>query len=153
MPASFKIGIVPGFRLRLRSLDRFRRFDCDSGPQFSAANSRQQVLPLGPMFSATRNVEITQRSICCRLFRRAPNLTGIPGAIGRDEPNLSCSLACRCASRCRTIFWTSVNFSIKAARFICRVASRFRQLCKACPRGRFCTPFNLRELQNRRISL
>jgi hypothetical protein len=27
VPNSFEIGIFPGFRLRLRSLDRFRRFD------------------------------------------------------------------------------------------------------------------------------
>ena len=47
MPTSFEIGIVPGFRLRLRSLDRFRRFDVaqTAGRNSSIANS-QQVLPL-----------------------------------------------------------------------------------------------------------
>jgi hypothetical protein len=71
MPTSFEIGIVPGFRLRLRSLDRFRRFDVlppsaaqNSGPQFSVTNP-QKVLRLAKLaFEAHAFGD--QRSICFR---------------------------------------------------------------------------------------
>ena len=47
VPASFKIGIVPGFRLRLRSLDRFRRFDvAQTAGRNSSMPNPQQVFPL-----------------------------------------------------------------------------------------------------------
>jgi hypothetical protein len=52
VPTSFESGIVPGFRLRLRSLDRFRRFDVTScGLAIENCGPSSQKIP-----HATQNV-------------------------------------------------------------------------------------------------
>ena len=71
MPTSFEIGIVPGFRLRLGSLDRFRRSN-PLPPQFSISDPQKFLplanVPLNPILSATWKVEIRHLSICLPLF-------------------------------------------------------------------------------------
>jgi hypothetical protein len=85
MPTSFEIGIVPGFRLRLCSLDRFRSFDvAQTAGRNSSIPNPQQMFPLPKVAleaHALGDVEqpLANGNLVCYIYGRSdPPLETVP---------------------------------------------------------------------------